>query len=138
MCYRALCARIIDNPQAPSICLRVKVVIAPCLRSELALTLSKTSATSSQALEKDGALHGRYKGIDPFDGIDADGSKWHTFKDQLTAATDCGSARTKAIVYGNQAAITAANAAVEAGVMFSDLQSRDPTAYDKLWDKDYC
>ena len=22
--------------------------------------------------------------------------------------------------------------------MFSDLQSRDPTAYDKLWDKDYC
>ena len=96
------------------------------------------STTSSQALEKDDALHDRYKGIDPFNGIDADGSKWHTFKDQLKSATDCGSARTKAIVYGNQAAVTAVNAAVEAGIMFSDLQSRDPTAYDKLWKKDYC
>ena len=94
-------------------------------------------STTSQALDKDDALHDRYKGVEPFDGIDVDGSKWHTFKDQLKAATDVGSARTKAIVYGNQAPVTVNNAAVEAGIMFSDLQARDPTAYDKLWDKDY-
>ena len=95
-------------------------------------------STTSQALDKDDALHDRYKGVEPFDGVDVNGAKWHTFKDQLKAATDVGSARTKAIVYGKQANVTSANASVEAGIMFSDLQARDPTAYDKLWDKDYC
>ena len=95
-------------------------------------------STTSQALDKDDALHDRYKGVEPFDGVDVNGSKWHTFKDQLKAATDVGSARTKAIVYGNQAIVTPANASVEAGIMFSDLQSRDPTAYDKLRNKDHC
>ena len=99
--------------------------------------MSKPSPTS-QDLEKDDALRDRCKGVEPFDGIDVDGAKWHTFKDQLKAATDVGSARAKAIVYGNQRDVTVANAAVEAAIMFSDLQSRDPTAYDKLWDKDYC
>ena len=89
-------------------------------------------STTSQALDKDDALHDRHKGAEPFDGVDVNGAKWHTFKDQLKAATDVGSARTKAIVYGNQAPVTAANASVEAGIMFSDVQSRDPTAYDKL------
>ena len=49
--------------------------------------MSKTSTTSSQALEKDDALHDRYKGAEPFDGVDVNGAKWHTFKDQLKAAT---------------------------------------------------
>ena len=115
------------------------MVVCPETFRTCAKNMSKPPpTTTSQAMEDDDALHDRYQGIDPFDGIDVDGLKWHTFKDQLKAATDVGSTRTRMIVYGKQAKVTAANAAVEAGIMFNDLQGRDPTAYDKLWGKDYC
>ena len=62
------------------------------------------------------------RGVDKYDGVDdPDGQRWHQCKDQIKTALAAWSRRIGMLVYDEQQPITAANAQVEAAIMFDDM-----------------